>query len=408
MNGAHNRVGAMRIFNTVVITAALGTFVDILDTTLFQSVRVPSLQGLGLQGPEIFKAGLMILNVQLAGLLVGGVLWGILADRRGRRAVLFGSILTYALSTLACAWVNSVPMYALLRFICGIGLAGEMGAGITLIVEVMPRESRGYGTTICAAAGVSGAVAAGMMATHLPWRTTYIIGGILGLALFLLRATTYESEMFKHARAARSHGWKLFSDWKQLRLYLLSLVMGLPLFFVLLIIAPFAPEIGASLQPPRVATAALGTGAVALGLTFGDVVTGLVSQKLKSRKKPLAFNLVVLFSLLIVFFFVPLPSNKAYGAVIFALGLASGYFVLFLTNAAEQFGTNIRGTAAVVAPNVMRATVIPMTLIMKGLGGSIGLRYACAAIGFTAVIAALLSLRALPETFGRELDYVDE
>lgn len=400
----------MRILNTVVVTAALGTFVDVLDLTLFQSVRVPSLRALGLSGDEIFKAGIMLLNIQLAGLLIGGFLWGIVADRRGRKTVLFASILLYSLATLASAAVTSVPMYAIVRFIAGLGLAGEMGAGITLIVEVMPKETRGYGTTICAAAGVSGAIAGGVLASKLPWRTDYIIGGVLGFGLLLLRATTYESEMFKTAKQQTKDrgGWGLVRDWKRLRLYLLVLALGLPLFFVLLIIAPFAPEIGAALSEPRVATAAVGTGAVALGLTIGDVVTGLVSQKLRSRKKPLWSSLVLLTALLGVFFFVPLPTDKAYAAMIFSLGFAAGYFVLFLTTTAELFGTNMRGTAAVSAPNVMRATVIPMTLLMKGLGGSIGLRNALVIIAGVCLTTAMLSLRALPETFARDLDYVDE
>lgn len=397
----------MRLLNAVVVTAALGTFVDVLDLTLFQSVRVASLKDLGVTGDDIFKLGLMLLNVQLVGLLIGGFLWGAIADRRGRRTVLFASILTYSLTTLACAWVNSVPLYALLRFVGGIGLAGEMGAGITLIVEVMPRDKRGLGTTICAAAGVSGAIGGGILASHLPWRTAYIIGGIAGLGLFLLRATTSESAMYARSRAtSKVHGgMALFKEWRTAKRFLLSLALGLPIFFVLLIIAPFAPEIGAAIPPGHVLTAAIGTGSVALGLTIGDVVTGLVSQKLKSRKRPIVFSLGLLTVLLAIFFFVPLPNDRVFSLFIVLLGFAAGYFVLFLTNAAEQFGTNLRGTAAVSAPNIMRAMVIPMTLVMKGLAPSIGLRGALVLIAGVCIGIAMLALRALPETFGRDLDF---
>jgi MFS transporter, putative metabolite:H+ symporter len=397
----------MRLLNAVVVTAALGTFVDVLDLTLFQSVRVASLRDLGVSGEDVFKLGIMLLNVQLAGLLIGGFLWGAIADKRGRRTVLFASILTYSLTTLACAWVNSVPLYALLRFVGGIGLAGEMGAGIALIVEVMPRDKRGYGTTICAAAGVSGAIGGGILATHLPWRTAYIIGGVLGLGLFLLRATTKESAMFTRSVATtKPRGIPaLFREWKTARRFLLSLALGLPIFFVLLIIAPFAPEIGAALPPGHAVTAALGTGSVALGLTLGDVATGLLSQKLRSRKRPIALSLALLAAVLGVFFFVPLPNDRVFAAFILLLGFSAGYFVLFLTNAAEQFGTNLRGTASVSAPNIMRAMVIPMTLIMKKLAPSIGLRGALVAIAGVCIAVAALALRALPETFGRDLDY---
>jgi MFS family permease len=397
----------MRILNAVVITAALGTFVDVLDLTLFQSVRVASLSDLGVGPSDLFRTGIMLLNIQLVGLLIGGVLWGVIADRKGRRTVLFASILTYSLTTLACAWVNSVPLYALLRLVGGIGLAGEMGAGVTLITEIMPRESRGYGTTVCAAAGVSGAIAGGILATNLSWRTAYIIGGLMGLALFAMRAATAESKMFKRSRsAATSHGGlALFRKWATAKRFLLSLALGLPIFFVLLILAPFAPEIGAALPPGHAVTAALGTGAVALGLTFGDVVSGLMSQWLKSRKRPIAINLGLLSVLLLVFFFVPLPTDKSFALVILALGFAAGYFVLFLTNAAEQFGTNLRGTAAVSAPNIMRGMVIPMTIVMKLLSPSIGLRMALVSIAGVSIVIALFALRALPETFGRDLDF---
>lgn len=397
----------MRILNAVVVTAALGTFVDVLDLTLFQSVRVASLKDLGVTPDAMFRTGIMLLNIQLAGLLVGGILWGIIADRRGRRNTLFASILMYSLGTLACAWVNSVPLYALLRFVSGIGLAGEMGAGITMIVEVMSREKRGYGTTICAAAGVSGALGGGILASNLPWRTAYIIGGLLGLGLFALRAVTSESEMFARSRAgthARG-GLSLLRNRKTARRFLLSLALGLPLFFILLVVAPFAPEIGKALAPGHAVTAAVGTGAVALGLTVGDVVSGLLSQKMKSRKKPLAINITLMAVLLAIFFFVPIPGDKAFSAFILALGFSAGYFVLFLTNAAEQFGTNLRGTSAVSAPNIMRAMVIPMTLIMKSLAPRIGLRGALVAISSVCIVTALLALRALPETFGVDLDY---
>lgn len=397
----------MRILNAVVVTAALGTLVDILDLTLFQSVRVASLKDLGVSPDALFRTGIMLLNIQLAGLLIGGLLWGVIADRRGRRSVLFASILMYSLTTLACAWVSSVPMYAALRFIGGIGLAGEMGAGVTLIVEVMGRENRGYGTTICAAAGVSGAIGGGMLATHLPWRTAYIIGGLLGLGLFLLRATTSESSMFARSRAeSRGRGGlAIFRQWKTAKRFLLSLAIGLPIFFVLLIIAPFAPEIGAALAPGHAVTAAVGTGAVAVGLTLGDVFSGLLSQKLRSRKRPIAINLGLLSVLLLIFFFVPIPGDKPFSLLIVALGVAAGYFVLFLTNAAEQFGTNLRGTAAISAPNIMRAMVIPMTILMKGLSPSVGLRGALVIISGVSIAIALLALRALPETFGRDLDF---
>lgn len=397
----------MRVLNKVVIVAAVGTFVDVLDLTLFQSVRVPSLKALGVPPSEIFKTGVTILNFQLIGLLLGGVLWGTIADRRGRKTVLFASILVYSLATLASAWVSSVPMYAVVRLIAGFGLAGEFGAGITLIAEVLPPETRGWGTTLCAAFGLSGALAGGMLATHLPWRTDYVIGGVLGLCLLVARATTFESKLFESSKKleVKRGVMTLLSSRARLAKFGLSLAIALPLFFVLLVISPFAPELAGALSPPHTVTAAAATSAVSIGLALGDVVNGFISQKLKSRKKPIFYSIVLITITMVVFMLAPMPSDFSMLVLIFVAGLGAGYYVLFLTNAAEQFGTNVRGSATVSAPNIMRATVIPMTLALRALATSVGLRVASLIVVGVCVVVALLALRALPETFGRNLEF---
>jgi putative MFS transporter len=395
----------MKILNAVVLTAALGTFVDILDLTLFQSVRIVSLRDLGVAPADLFPVGAMLMKVQLLGLVLGGILWGIIADRRGRRSVLFASILTYSLATLANAWVTSVPMYAIVRFIAGIGLAGELGAGITLIVEVMPKETRGYGTTLCAAAGVSGALGGALIAAKLPWRTDYIIGGCLGLSLFLLRATTYESKLFQHSKEKKQTAQKPKANAAWFGRYVAVLAAGLPLFFVLLMIAPFAPEFGKGANPPHLVSVALATGTLSVAMTLGDVGTGLLSQKMKSRKKPILICILGLAVLFTTLFFVPIPSDGAFIAILFLIGLCAGYFVLFLTIAAEQFGTNMRGRAAVLAPNIMRGLAIPMTIGLERLSKGVGFPMAGALISGTCILFALVALRTLPETFGTELDY---
>lgn len=397
----------MRIFNAVVITAALGTFVDILDLTLFQSVRVPSLRELGVAQVDMFTVGAMLLKAQLAGLVLGGLLWGFVADRRGRRSVLFASILTYSLATLANAFVHSIPQYALVRFIAGIGLAGELGAGITLIVEIMPAETRGYGTTLCAAFGVSGALGGALLASKLPWRTDYLIGGALGLALFLLRATTYESSLFQRSQAARrsGEGTTFLRSGTRVGRYLAVLAAGLPLFFVLLVIAPFAPEFARGVTPAHPVTAAAATGTLAVAMTLGDVLTGVASQKLKSRKRPIAWCIGALAVLFVLLFLVPISSDLVWVAILFLVGTCAGYFVLFLTIAAEQFGTNVRGRAAIAAPNLMRGTAIPMTLLLERLSKPLGFPRAGMLIAGSCIVLAVIALRALPETYRANLDY---
>lgn len=397
----------MRILNAVVITAALGSFVDILDLTLFQSVRVASLASLGVPPEAMFSVGAGLMKVQLLGLVLGGLLFGALADRRGRRSVLFASILTYSLATLANAWVTSVPQYMAVRFIAGMGLAGELGAGITLIVEVMPKEVRGYGTTLCAAFGVSGALAGALIASKLPWRTDYIVGGALGLSLFLLRTKTYESKFFERSQASRAaEGSRSFaSSASRLTKYLAVLAASSPLFFVLLIIAPFAPEFGKAAHPAHHVSAAAATGTLSVAMTLGDVLTGVLSQKMKSRKRPILICIVGLGVLLTILFFAPISSDAVWLAVLFLIGLCAGYFVLFLTIAAEQFGTNVRGRAAVAAPNVMRGLAIPMTIVLEKVSKPLGFPLAGALISGTCVLLALVALRSLPETFASNLDY---
>lgn len=397
----------MRIFNAVVVTAALGTMVDVLDLTLFQSVRVASLLGLGIAPDDVFRVGAMIFKAQLAGILLGGFLFGVVADRFGRRSVLFSSILTYSLATLACAWVQDVPTYAFARFVTGIGLAGELGAGIALIVEVMPKETRGYGTTISAAAGVSGALVGALMASRLPWRTAYIVGGVLGLSLFLLRTKTFESGLFERSKA-KQHGEKpiaFLKDKARVRRFLIVLASGLPLFFVLLVVAPFAPEFGKGTSPPHAISAALATGTFSVAMTLGDVAWGLVSQAWKSRRKPMLLCVCALAVLFVTFFLMPVPGDTLFIVLLFFIGLFAGHFVLFLTVAAEQFGTNVRGRAAIIAPNLMRGLAIPMTIALEKLSKPLGFAKAGASIAAVCVVLGVLALSVLPETFGADLDY---
>src|SRR5918994_2783616 len=204
-----------RAVNLSILVAALGYFVDIYDLILFSIVRVKSLISIGVPKEDLLQTGALLLNMQMGGMLLGGLLWGILGDRRGRLSVLFGSIFLYSAANIANAFVDSVGAYAVLRLIAGIGLAGELGAGITLVSEVMSRESRGYGTTIVAAVGITGAVVAALVGDFFDWRTAYIVGGIMGIALLVLRIGVYESGMFEQVKASsvsRGSYFKLFSS----------------------------------------------------------------------------------------------------------------------------------------------------------------------------------------------------
>ncbi len=189
---------ALRITVVLAIAvAALGYFVDVFDILLFSVVRVASLRDLGVPAGEQLGTGLTLLSIQNAGLMIGGILFGIYGDRAGRRSVLFGSILLYSVANLANALVHSVPAYAALRFVAGLGLAGELGAGVTLVSEMMPTRMRGYGTAIIASVGLAGGLVAPWVGTSLPWRTAYVVGGVAGLTLLALRLAVHESPLFR-------------------------------------------------------------------------------------------------------------------------------------------------------------------------------------------------------------------
>jgi MFS family permease len=397
-----------RVLDRVVLVASVGNFVDVLDLTLFQNVRVASLVDLGVPKGALFDTGVVILNAQLAGMFLGGLAWGSLADRRGRKSALFASILVYSLATLACAFVGSVPQYTAARFVCGFGLAGELGAGIALISEVLPPQTRGYGTTLCAAFGFAGALAGVGLTLAVTWRTGYLVGGLGGLLLLVMRARALESGLFERSsrRSDIRRGLSaMLTNRALLTKYALALAIALPIYFVILGVVPFAPELTASHDSSLGLSTAAATSIVAGGLLIGDIVTGLASQRLKSRKRPMRYGICVIAVTLPLLVLGYVPSKLMLAVLLFMCGVGAGYMVLFLTNAAEQFGTNVRGLATVLAPNIMRASVVPMTLSLHALHGPMALGVAALVVGTVCIALALAALRVLPETFGRNLDF---
>jgi MFS family permease len=402
------------IFNAAVIVAALGYFVDIYDLVLFSIVRVPSLKGLGATGSQLMSDGIFLINMQMFGMLVGGVFWGILGDKKGRLSILFGSIITYSLANIANGFVTSIEMYATLRFIAGIGLAGELGAGITLVVEVMPKEIRGYGTMIVAGVGVSGAVLAYYVAEMFDWRNAYFIGGGLGLALLVLRIGVYESGMFskiKDDKTNRGDFFSLFTDRKRFARYVRCVLVGSPLWVVVGILVTFAPEFAVAMGVSEVVSGGRAIMFCYVGITLGDFFTGYLSQRLQSRKKVL-LTFLIFDSLCIAAYFligkvVAMPTaNTVYFAALM-LGLSSGYWAIFVTVAAEQFGTNLRATVATTAPNFVRGSLVPMTFLFRAFTPTLGLIGAGVAVSAFAMVIAFICLWGLEETFGKELNYLE-
>jgi putative MFS transporter len=412
------------VVNKIIIVAALGYFVDIYDLLLFGVERTESLREiLRIQFPNLIEAGREILNPiygkqllnwQMAGMLVGGIFWGILGDKKGRLSVLFGSILTYSIANIANGMVNSTDWYMVLRFITGFGLAGELGAGITLVSESMSKEKRGYGATIVATIGVFGAVVAGFMGGVLYWRYSFYIGGAMGLALLFLRIGVFESGMFDHLKKdkniKRGNILTLFSPRKNLKKYLCIIFVTVPVWYVMGTLVLFSPEYAVLLKlPAKSVSAGTAITFAYAGITIGDVVSGLLSQWLKSRKKSLGLFLSLTAIGVILYFMFGGKSVAAFYGIIGFIGFATGYWAVFISAASELFGTNIRATAATTAPNFVRGSTILISLLLSYLTSIFGDDKILATQVTGAIIIGIgfIALYFLEETFGKELNYIE-
>ncbi len=399
------------LLHPTVIVSALGYFVDIYDLVLFSIVRVASLKSLGVPEAQLLDVGVFLLNCQMGGMLLGGILWGILGDKRGRLTVLFGSILVYSLANLANAFVTSTETYGLLRFLAGVGLAGELGAAVTLVSESLPRETRGYGTSFVAGFGVSGAILAAAVGELCTWQTAYLIGGVLGLALLVLRMRLSESGIFAKLKAApvrRGDIHVLLGSWAAFAKYLRCILIGVPNWFVVGILITFSPEICRALGASGEVSAGSAILFTYLGLVFGDIGSGVASQWCRSRKVVIAVCLGATMALVAVFLLVPGPRSPAfYYSLCGALGLFCGYWALFVTVAAEQFGTDVRATVTTTVPNFVRGSVVLLTMLFRDLKPVLGLVPTTLGLGLVCTGVAFLALWRSEETFGKDLDYTE-
>jgi MFS transporter, putative metabolite:H+ symporter len=411
--------GTKNPFNMVVLVAALGYFVDIYDLQLFNVVSKDSLRGIGILDPVVIdRYDYLLFLWQMCGMLVGGLLWGILGDQKGRMSVLFGSILIYSLANVANAFVVDLTQYSIVRFIAGVGLAGELGAAITLVSEIMHRESRGYGTLIVVAMGALGAVAAAVISNNpfvifglQPWQMAYIIGGVLGLVLLLLRVSTYESGMFEHMKhnnqIKKGNFLMLFTDRERFRKYLACILIGLPVWFCIGILIKFSDKFAAIVEVVGEVKVGYAIMYAYLGLSVGDLISGLLSQLLKSRKKVVVAYLLFTIVLVFVFLFAKGLTANSYYFLCFMLGCATGYWALFVTIASEQFGTNIRATVTTTVPNFVRGAVVPIILGFKTLEMSMGAVNSALVVGGVCITLALIAIFSLKETFSKDLDYIE-
>lgn len=399
------------LFSIPVIVAALGYFVDIYDLLLFSIVRKPSLSSLGVTEENLLSQGEFLLQVQMAGLLIGGIIWGIMGDKKGRLSVLFGSILLYSLSNLANGFVVNTAQYAALRFIAGIGLAGELGAGITLVSESLPTRLRGYGTTLVATVGLFGAVVANFVVKLSDWRTAFFIGGGLGLLLLLARVSVFESGIFlkiKEQHVARGNFLMLFSNTTRLKKFLGCIFIGTPIWYVIGVLIFASPEIAQALNVVGEIKSGDAVMWSYIGLAAGDISSGLLSQYMKSRKKVVLIFIGITLVFVILYLFTPEVSIIQFYVECFLLGFGAGYWALFVTIAAEQFGTNLRSTVATSVPNFIRGTVVPITLLFQYFRGYTSVIYGALWVGLLTIVIALLAFTAIDETFHHDLNFIEK
>lgn len=402
------------IFSLVVFVAALGYFVDIYDLLLFSIIRKSSLMSIGVDIKDAKHVGEIIISYQMWGLLVGGILWGIMGDKKGRLSVLFGSILLYSLANIANGMVQDVDTYKWIRFIAGIGLAGELGAGITLVSEIVPKEKRGMATSLVAGIGLTGAIVAYIFSVSFNWRTCYYVGGGMGLVLLLLRVSVFESEMYKNIheeKVSRGNFLMFFTNWKRFSRYILNIMIGLPTWLCIGILITFSPEFAKQMHMTGDIDAGKAVLYAYIAISIGDLCIGFISAWLKSRKKAVLIFYIIA-AIIISLYFTVLWNQPPWMMYLICtgIGLGTGFWAIFVTMAAEQFGTNLRATAATTIPNMVRGMLPVLILLLDSLQSFVGLDYytAGAVLSTFVMCVSFVALYLIPETYARDLNFIEE
>jgi MFS family permease len=398
------------LFQLAVIVSALGFFVDVYDLLLFGIIRKPSLTDMGLSPEQVLTEGEFIISIQMVGLLVGGILWGVIGDKKGRLKVLFGSILLYSIANILNGMVINLTQYTILRFIAGVGLAGELGAGITLVSELLPKEKRGVAAAMIASFGILGAVTAFFMKEYFSWRECYYIGGGMGLVLLILRVSVHESNLYTSLTTTsveRGNFIMFFNDRQRFIKYMRCVLIGLPAWYIIGVLVSFSDEFGKRFGIPDIDP---GKAIMFqyLAIAFGDLSVGLLSQYLKSRKKALYIFYGVTILFIVLYFIQPGRSETAFYLICAGLGYGTGFTVVYITMSAEQFGTNLRASAAISIPNMVRGALPLIILLFKFTRSMFGYVTGGWVTGLILICIGLAAAYKLEETFGKDLDFVEK
>ena len=403
--------GRTNPFNIVVIVAALGYFVDVYDLLVFGIIKDASLIAIGITDPlQIKTEGVYLLNMQLIGLLIGGIVWGILGDKKGRMATLFMTIMLYSLANIANGFVQNISQYAVLRFIAGFGLAGELGVSITLVSEVMTKETRAWGSSLVSFIGITGAAFAFYVA-QFGWKEAYWTGGVLGLLLLALRVYVHESGMFdkmKSSEVERGNFLMLFTNTKRFYKYICCILIGVPTWFTIGILCFFAKDLAVAIGVIGPVVTGKSILYHYIGASLGSLVFSFISQKLKSRKKALIIALLSLAVISTWYFLAKGATASEFYFIIFILGIAMGYWSIFVTVASEQFGTNIRSTVTTSVPNFVRASAVLTLLFWQYLDPMVGIIQSAAIVGAVVITIALFAVWYIDESYGKDIDYMEE
>ena len=402
--------GTYGILSVPVIVGALGYFVDIYDLLLFGIIRKSSLASLGLSPEEVLTQGEFIISIQMVGLMLGGILWGVMGDKKGRLSVLFGSILLYSLANIANGMAQTVNQYALLRFIAGVGLAGELGAGVTLVSELLSKEKRGIGTSMVAGIGLTGAVVAYFISKEFDWRVCYYIGGAMGLVLLVLRIGVFESGMFKEVKemnVSRGNFFSFFTNKERFFKYMKCILIGLPTWFVIGVLVSFSDKFATEFGITEAVSPGKAIMFAYVGISIGDIFIGFLSQVLRSRKKALYIFYILTMVFMGLFFMQKGGTASTMYWLCGGLGFATGFWAIFVTIAAEQFGTNLRATAATTVPNMVRGALPLILGVFRVFRDATD--YITGAIITAVIIMAITWIAAYftTETFGKDLKYVE-
>jgi MFS family permease len=404
------KTSSNKLISITVIVAALGYFVDIYDLLLFSIIRIPSLQSLGLSKEQIMTEGEGIITWQMIGLLIGGIIWGVLGDKKGRLSVLFGSILIYSLANILNGFVQNVEQYKLIRFLAGLGLAGELGAGITLVSELVSKEKRGIMTSLVAGIGLTGAVFAFFIKENFDWRNCYFIGGGMGLLLLLLRISVFESNLYnniKNSEIKKGNFISLFQNKKRFTKYLLNILVGMPTWLVIGLLITFSKEFGKEMGITENIDPGKAIMYAYVLISIGDILIGFLSQWLKSRKQSLyIFYLITIVFMILYFTILHNSSANIMYLICAGLGFGTGFWAIFVTMAAEQFGTNLRATATTTIPNMVRGMLAIFILpLFKFLRNSFTYYDAGWITVIIVMSISIFAVLKIEETFGKDLDF---